>query len=192
MLGREGGRTDFWTAYQLAASSLTLLDVQWLPYSSPLPPAPPPCRQQNSESQQALSAQLEEIAEDIVKQFEAKMGEVMDNLETGEMAFDDLNCERKGEGEGGRACICAPMQHMPPHGNLPPSTRTTHGVNPLPWCSPPAPHTPASAPAALLDSAEGFDLSRGTWRRSGWRELDALREVLEKVGGGGGWVRCGL
>lgn len=30
---------------------------------------------------------------------------------------------------------------------------------------------------ALLDSSEGFDLSRGTWRRTGWRELDNLRKV---------------
>ncbi|KAG1654685.1 hypothetical protein FOA52_008546 [Chlamydomonas sp. UWO 241] len=32
---------------------------------------------------------------------------------------------------------------------------------------------------ALLDSSEGFDLSRGTWRKSGWKELQELRQVLE-------------
>lgn len=36
---------------------------------------------------------------------------------------------------------------------------------------------PPPRPAALLEGSEGFDLSRGTWRRSGWRELDALRQV---------------
>ncbi len=38
-----------------------------------------------------MAAQLEKIAEDIVKKFEQQMGEVMENLEAGEMAFDDLN-----------------------------------------------------------------------------------------------------
>ena len=32
---------------------------------------------------------------------------------------------------------------------------------------------------ALLDSNSGFDLSRGTWKRTGWRELDKLRKVGE-------------
>lgn len=27
-------------------------------------------------------------------------------------------------------------------------------------------------------------MSRGTWRRSGWRELDSLRKVIEVSGGG--------
>ena len=31
--------------------------------------------------------------------------------------------------------------------------------------------------AALLEGQEGFDFSRGTWRRSGWKELDNLRRV---------------
>jgi len=72
----------------------------------------------------ALAKALDKIAEDIVNNFEQQMASVMENLERGEAAFDDLN--------------------------------------------------------ALLDSgSEGFDLSRGTWRRSGWRELDTLRKVLE-------------
>lgn len=72
----------------------------------------------------ALAKALDKIAEDIVNNFEQQMSAVMENLERGEAAFDDLN--------------------------------------------------------ALLDSgSEGFDLSRGTWRRSGWRELDTLRNVLE-------------
>ncbi|GIL90546.1 hypothetical protein Vretifemale_18190 [Volvox reticuliferus] len=78
-----------------------------------------------SPEQQALESQLERIADDIVRQFEADMSQVMENLEAGEMAFDDLN--------------------------------------------------------ALLDGDEGFDLTRGVWRRTGWRELSTLREVLEKV-----------
>ncbi|GLI68508.1 hypothetical protein VaNZ11_012952 [Volvox africanus] len=78
-----------------------------------------------SQEQQTLESQLERIADDIVRQFEADMSQVMENLEAGEMAFDDLN--------------------------------------------------------ALLDGDEGFDLTRGVWRRTGWRELSTLREVLEKV-----------
>ncbi|EFJ49849.1 hypothetical protein VOLCADRAFT_120690 [Volvox carteri f. nagariensis] len=78
-----------------------------------------------SPEQQALEQQLERIADDIVRQFEADMSQVMENLETGEMAFDDLN--------------------------------------------------------ALLEGDEGFDLTRGVWRRTGWSELSTLREVLEKV-----------
>ena len=35
--------------------------------------------------------------------FQKKMSEVMDNLEAGEMAFDDLNGEERSRG-GGRAC----------------------------------------------------------------------------------------
>ena len=31
--------------------------------------------------------------------------------------------------------------------------------------------------AALLEGSEGFDLSRGMWRNSGWRELKDLRKV---------------
>lgn len=45
-----------------------------------------------------MAAQMEKIAEDIVKKFEQQMGEVMENLEAGEMAFDDLN--------GARASAC--------------------------------------------------------------------------------------
>ncbi|MEW5311330.1 MAG: hypothetical protein WDW38_003056 [Sanguina aurantia] len=70
-----------------------------------------------------VAAKMEKVADEIVKSFEAQMGAAMENLERGEMAFDDLN--------------------------------------------------------ALMDSAGGFDLSRGTWRRSGWKELDKLRKVLE-------------
>jgi hypothetical protein len=31
--------------------------------------------------------------------------------------------------------------------------------------------------AALFEDAEGFDLSKGMWRRTGWKELDGLRKV---------------
>jgi hypothetical protein len=34
-----------------------------------------------------------------------------------------------------------------------------------------------TASSALLDGSEGFDLSRGTWRKSGWKELKDLRKV---------------
>lgn len=67
---------------------------------------------------------MEQIANKIVKEFESKMQEAVENLEAAEMVFDDLN--------------------------------------------------------ALLEGQEGFDLSKGTWRRSGWRELENLRRVLEK------------
>lgn len=34
---------------------------------------------------------MEKVADEIVKSFEAQMGAAMENLERGEMAFDDLN-----------------------------------------------------------------------------------------------------
>lgn len=33
----------------------------------------------------------------------------------------------------------------------------------------------------LVDGPEGFDLSKGTWRRNGWKELDDLRKKLENL-----------
>ena len=40
------------------------------------------------------------------------------------------------------------------------------------------PHLPLTySTAALLDGSEGFDLSRGTWRKTGWKELKDLRKV---------------
>jgi hypothetical protein len=38
-------------------------------------------------------------------------------------------------------------------------------------------HVRCPSCAALLEGSEGFDSSRGTWRRSGWKELDELRRV---------------
>jgi hypothetical protein len=32
-----------------------------------------------------------------------------------------------------------------------------------------------------MDGPEGFDLSKGTWRRDGWKELDELRKKLEDL-----------
>lgn len=40
---------------------------------------------------EAVAAKMEKAADEIVKAFEAQMGEAMENLEKGEMAFDDLN-----------------------------------------------------------------------------------------------------
>lgn len=37
----------------------------------------------------------------------------------------------------------------------------------------------------LVDGPEGFDLSKGAWRRNGWRELDDLRRKLENLKAGG-------
>ncbi len=57
----------------------------------------------------------------LLQAFQQQMQEVMENLEAGELAFDDLG--------------------------------------------------------SLLEGNEGFDLARGTWRKSGWRELKELRKV---------------
>jgi hypothetical protein len=32
-----------------------------------------------------------------------------------------------------------------------------------------------------MDGPEGFDLSKGTWKRDGWNELDELRKKLEDL-----------
>mmetsp|Transcript_2638 Transcript_2638/g.4491 ORF Transcript_2638/g.4491 Transcript_2638/m.4491 type:complete len:677 (+) Transcript_2638:36-2066(+) len=80
--------------------------------------------EKDSKPDASMAAELEKIADDVVKNFEEQMAQVVENLERGEVAFDDLN--------------------------------------------------------SLLQGAEGFDLSRGTWRQSGWQELDKLRKVLEK------------
>jgi hypothetical protein len=120
-----------------------------LPIAGCLYPARPR-RAQPQPGSDPLSQQLESIAEDIVKRFEVEMGEVVENLERGEKAFDDLSGGARGH------------------------TRPGARAAPQPAC--PALALPVLA-AALLDSAEGFDLSRGTWRKSGWRELDSLREA---------------
>jgi len=46
-------------------------------------------------------------------------------------------------------------------------------------CCPSTLRAPTAVPAALLEGSEGFDSSRGTWRRSGWKELDELRRVRQ-------------
>ncbi len=33
----------------------------------------------------------------------------------------------------------------------------------------------------MLEGQEGFDLTKGTWQRNGWRELDDLRKKLENL-----------
>ncbi|GFH06267.1 VWFA domain-containing protein, partial [Haematococcus lacustris] len=38
-----------------------------------------------------MDKQMEKIADDIVKNFEQQMAQVMENLQTAELAFDDLN-----------------------------------------------------------------------------------------------------
>lgn len=45
------------------------------------------------------------------------------------------------------------------------------------------PHQAAAACCAadLMDGPEGFDLSKGTWKRDGWAELDELRKKLEDL-----------
>jgi hypothetical protein len=32
-----------------------------------------------------------------------------------------------------------------------------------------------------MEGPEGFDLSKGTWTRNGWKELDELRKKLEDL-----------
>ena len=121
--------------------------------------------------------------------------EVMERLDAGEMAFDDL----KGicEGCGGMGSEM-PFSLLPP--GLSPLCNGSEGINLIrlhpPSHPPPSqcvalpPSPPPSAPlAALLDGSEGFDMTRGVWRKTGWKELKDLRKVCgvgQRGRGGGG------
>lgn len=61
---------------------------------------------------------------------------------------------------------------------------------------PPATHPTHPRCAELADGPEGFDLSRGVWKATGWKEVEALRrkladlrelrELVRSLGRGGG------
>ena len=126
--------------------------------------------------------------------------EVMERLDAGEMAFDDLKGMFEGCGEMGSE---KPLSLLPP--GLSPLCNGSEGINLIrlhpPSHPPPSqcvalpPSPPPSAPlAALLDGSEGFDMTRGVWRKTGWKELKDLRKVCgvgQRGRGGGGEIEPG-